>query len=337
MVHKSGSLWVAISLIMVIFSGCGDSAPVNSPFSSNWFVPKESDTLRFKWVPNRRLEYRFEIFQEVNFTSANETALSNLRITQAYAIDTGPSSGGDTTTIVLSFSDQLVSMKEGQSEGAYDSTKPNETRSQTGDFLERSIGQLVGEQIVLILGEGQEITRIEGLESLLEKITHGIPTNLQNMILSVFDEDRIRQLIYLTQLPPGKITRSQAWPIQETRQFGLLGQTHLDGTAKLQDTKIRDGHTLYQIQISGEARNSEGTKKLPTQPFVLSDGTFRGTAWFDSDLGQYADSILTHDLHLNFNSRASLYETDPADIHVIQKYSTKFLGVKMLDTSTSQR
>jgi len=281
------------------------------------------------------LEYRFELLQEVNFTTLNETTLSNLRISQAYAIDTGPSSDGEAMAIELSFSDQLVSMKEGLLEGTFDSTKPNETRSQTGNFLERSFGQLVGKQIVLNLGVNQEITRIEGLNSLLEKITQGIPKGLKNMIFSIFDEDRIKQLIYLTRLPPGEITRSQAWPIQETRQFGLLGQTHLDGTAKLQDTEIRDGHTLYQIQISGKARNSEGTKKLPTQPFVLSDGTFRGTAWFDSDLGQYADSILSYDL--NLKSRPSVYENSPADIHVVQKYATKLLGVEMIDTTTPHR
>ena len=61
---------------------------------------------------------------------------------------------------------------------------------------------------------------------------------------------------------------------------------------------------------------------------MLSGGTFEGTAWFDSTLGQYADSILTYDLNVNFNVEPKADETDRADLHVIQKYSTKLLSVE---------
>ena len=165
-------------------------------------------------------------------------------------------------------------------------------------------------------------------------MTQEVPLNQKNIILSIFDEDRIKQLVYLTRLPIRHINQGQAWPIQETRQFGLLGQTKLDGTARLLGTEIRDGHTLYQIQISGEVRNSNSPNLTPAQPYILSSGTFLGTARFDWDLGQYAESILTIDLDVDFNSAPTLHESQPGDIHVTQKYATKLLEVETLEGGT---
>ncbi|MBT5706505.1 MAG: hypothetical protein HOI66_09305 [Verrucomicrobia bacterium] len=321
-----------IMLISLSIYGCSDGPPDNDSFSSETPTATDSNILQYHWNPNVKLKYRFELSQEVEVKTIEKMIISYIRITQAYELAPIPKPKSNELAIGLTFTDQQVSLREGKSEDTYDSTKSDEHES--GNFLENSFGRLVGQQIVLILAPDQEIDRFEGLAPLLTQMTQEVPLNLKNIILSIFDEDRIKQLVYLTRLPIGHINQGQAWPIQETRQFGLLGQTKLDGTARLLGTEIRDGHTLYQIQISGEVRNSSSPNLTPAQPYILSSGTFLGTARFDWDLGQYAESILTIDLDVDFNSALTRHESQPGDIHVTQKYATKLLEVETLEGGT---
>ena len=297
----------------LLLSGCGDSsAPRESPTSS-------TDTLRYQWQPGQILHYRFELSQEIEIQSRSQEINNFTRLTQSYRLK--PSSTREGLTITMEFGDILASMREGTNQGTYDSSSNAAPSPGMAQLLASSFGRIENQTLLLHLDKYLKIKSIEGLSALTERLTQTQDANLRAMVQSIFSEDSIKKLVYLTPLPAGELVEGYAWPIQETRSFGLLGDTKLDGTARFRKKKNDGDQSLYQIEITGQAKAVERTENQP--PFELKSGSFEGQAWFNPELGHYDDSILTYRLDVRPKAQNPAQAGRLETIHVIQKYAVK--------------
>ena len=296
--------------------------------SSETRVPVNNSrhTLSYKWFKDQTVHFRFDLSQEIDITAGSETAQNYTRIVQNYQLTPNADSGEGEFTIVMTFGHIEVSMKDAESEGSFDSAAPKRPQAGIARVLEQSLGKIANQEITLQITRGNRVGKITNLDRVLESMTRNIPATLRDMIHTIYGEDRIRQLVYLTPLPSGTLVNGYAWPIQETRPFSLLGQTELDGTAKLLSQETRNETRLYQIAISGNARKSATKHDSKPQPYILQNGTFEGRAWFDPELGQYADSVLTYKLDVSSTPALVKNNEAPLAIKVTQKYATKLLN-----------
>ena len=185
-----------------------------------------------------------------------------------------------------------------------------------------------------MLSESQEIEAVLGLDPLLQTVTQEHTTSF--LFYSIYADDPIRQLVYLTPFPQGNFKSGNAWPVQETRQLGILGLgilglTSLDGTAQLLGEEIRGGRPVHQIRFMGTAKTALMKEAIRDREYLLERGQFDGRASFDPQLGQYLDSIVTYHLDVSPNRRGLPDIPDNSEITVTQKYSTRLLEIVPVD------
>ncbi len=307
--------------LLFLLLGCQPAAPETDSARQD-----HNHTLTYQWARDASLQFRFDLSQEIDITAGPRAIQNYTRILQNYRLISNGNSGDAELSLTMAFGDIDVSMKDEESEGRYNSASSDPPRTTLGSLLQRSLGRIPKQEITIQILRGNRIGKITNLDAVLESMTRQIPSTLKNMIFTIYGEDRIRQLIYLTPLPSGKLIDGFAWPIQETRRFALLGPTELDGIAKLVNQETRNGKSLFQIEISGKARKGATQDDLSPQPYSLEQGTFQGRAWFDPEIGQYSDSILTYKLDVS-STPASLNSNEtPLSIQVTQKYATKLLS-----------
>ncbi len=312
-VPLSPTRWLCLFGLCLGLLGCQESPSIPTAEDT------QGDTLRYRWTNGQILHYRFDLSQDIEIQTPVETIQNFTRISQFYRLK--PLSSRDGLQIKMEFDDVVASMKEGDNEASYDSRASNPEDSYLAQLLAGSFGKSQGQSITLHLNSNLKIQQIVGLTALLERMSETVQPNLRAMIYSIFDEDRVKQLVYLTPLPQGEIVEGYAWPIQETRGFGLLGQTKLDGIAKFARQEKRNDQNLFQIKLSGNARTAaQGNDQ---QPFTLNSGSFEGMAWFNPKLGHYADGILTYRLDVRPTKTTLTQSASPEKIKVTQKYAVK--------------
>lgn len=314
------SRWICFFGLSVSLLGCRE-APLPAPSAIS-----EENTLQYRWNTDHILHYRFDLSQDIEVNSETESIQNFTRLEQSYRLK--PKSAGDGLEIEIEFGKVIASMKEGPNEGSYNSSTSTSPPSPVARLLANSFGKIENQSITLHLDRHLRIQQIDGLRSLIERMSENLQPNLKAMIYSIFDEDRIKQLVYLTSLPEGTIAEGYAWPIHETRAFGLLGQTKLDGIAKFARHEKSNNRNRILIELSGDAKAAEPGEN--PQPFVLQSGTFEGKAWFDPERGHYADSILTYRLNVRPRNSSPPQTGNPGHIEVIQKYSVKLDRIEVV-------
>ncbi len=310
--------------LIALVAGCDGRRPTEQPTEDR---AREGNTLEYRWNPKQRLHYRFDVSQDLEIQDSEGPHRNYLRLTQDYTLQPEASSDGTLEHIRMVFSHLQVSMKEGVSEGSYNSKDPEVGPSVLDRRLAEAFGPIAHAEVKLTLSESQEIEAVLGLAPLLQRVTQAHTTSFRELFHSIYADDPIRQLVYLTPFPQGNFKSGNAWPVQETRQLGILGPTSLDGTAQLLGEEIRGGRPVHQIRFIGTAKTALMKEAIRSRAFLLENGQFDGRASFDPQLGQYLDRIVTYHLDVSPNRRVLQNIPDDSEITVTQKYSTRLLEI----------
>ena len=273
--------------LIALVAGCDGRVPTEQPTSD---PTREANTLEYRWDPKQRLHYQFDVSQDLEAQDSEGPLRNYLRLTQDYTLQPEASPDGALEQIRMVFSHLQVSMKEGVNEGSYNSKDPEVGPSVLDRRLAEAFGPIVHAEVQLMLSESQEIEAVLGLDPLLQTVTQEHTTSF--LFYSIYADDPIRQLVYLTPFPQGNFKSGNAWPVQETRQLGILGLgilglTSLDGTAQLLGEEIRGGRPVHQIRFMGTAKTTLMKEAIRDREYLLERGQFDGRASFDPQLGQY--------------------------------------------------
>jgi hypothetical protein len=214
----------------------------------------------------------------------------------------------------------------------YDSTKEGQTQSALGDFFKA----LVGSEFTLTVDKNLKVTKIEGRDEFLKKLTQANP-QMDALLKQILNEDALKEMADPTfaSVPTEPKKAGEKWKKESKLDMGPIGR--YDNTYEYTFEGQDKNNKLYKIKVDttlkytppGEGAAGGGL------PFKIKSATLTsknagGDIFFNNDKGRVESSEmkvnLSGDLSIEIGGQTTA-------VHLDQTQTTK---VKTTDTNPVQ-
>ena len=269
-----------------------------------------ADTVEIKqrWITGK---------QYVTSTQMSQTtsmAIGPIKTEQATSmtIDTSvavqPHEDGKRKRLAMKYDRVAMEMSAGDQKLSYDTAKPKEGTDPLD--LGKSLGPIIGQELKLLTNENDEVVEVENFDELVKQLAPPGPTTGLDFS-KMFSPDALRDLIKQGSLQayPGKpVVPGETWPFNNKVTMPGAGSVTIKGTYTFKGMADRggvrcaevraDGTIVMELDPAGEAGGADGA--LPGMK--LSQGTLKGSVWFDAQLGMARDSELVQEMSMSMKN-----------------------------------
>ncbi len=203
----------------------------------------------------------------------------------------------------------------------YDSTKEQPTSTALSDFFK----QIVGSEFTLTVDKDFKVTKIEGRDAFLKKLTGANPT-MEALLKQILSEDALKEMADPTfaAIPNKEVKKGDKWDRTSKLDMGPIGKYDntyhytFEGPDKDKKDKIK---VETELKYTAPGDNTAGGGL----PFKIKSATLAsknagGTILFDADKGRVDESNMTVELNGDLNIEIGGQATA---VHLDQKQTTK--------------
>ncbi len=180
----------------------------------------------------------------------------------------------------------------------YDSTKEGQTSTALSDFFK----QLVGSEFTLTVDKNFKVTKIDGRDAFLKKLTNANP-QMEALLKQILSEDALKEMADPTfaAVPNKEVKKDEAWERTSKLDMGPIGRYEntykyiYDGADKDKKGKIKVETTLKYFPPDEKATGGGLPFKIKSASLTSSDAG--GNILFDPEKGRVDES----NMHVRLN------------------------------------
>jgi hypothetical protein len=257
-----------------------------------------------------KLEWKFKekkpFYQEITTKTKQQMTISGQKIdqtqTQTFYFSWTPkefNKKNKTWTIVQKIIGVKMDIQIGGNTISYDSVKDSGQNNPLGEFFK----QLVDSEFTLTVNDKMKITKVEGKDKFVEKLTKANP-QMEALLKEILSDEAIKQMADPTfgALPDKPVKDGEKWTRKNSLNMGPIGKYETDYTYTFQGKNKNDKYDRIKVEtkLKYTPPDAKGQTQLPfkiTKADLKSDkkGT-TGTILFDTKEGRVVSSDLK--LHL---------------------------------------
>lgn len=172
-----------------------------------------------------------------------------------------------------------------------------------------SSDKIKGVVFTVTLNNDHQLVKFEGYKEFLDKASAGDPQARQTLA-DILNEDVFKQTIaeMFTQMPGSPVAGGSTWTRKSKVAMGPIGDLATASTYKYEGKHTLGERPVERITFSAEAKFTPPGDRPGNLPFKVTGGDlkskeFKGTLYFDADLGRLAETSMTMSLagDLTFN------------------------------------
>lgn len=287
---------VGLALALAV-AGC--KKPEKLSHTSTFQPPAGPMTLAIKWTPGESVVQRMDMktLTDISMPGQNQTMQQDMSMGQKYSLKVVKETPGGGHEVEMEFLSARMAMEMGGRKLMdYDSTQAagDEKTNPVAGFF----GKIVGSKIKYELDASNNVTAIQGVTELTDKLMKGQPAMVAAPLKSMFGEGYFKQLMDSSKfLPDHPVAPGDSWPVQLKYPMDMLGTLVLDYTFHFQGWEKHGPRECARLEFSGTVKTETGTAtKSLGLGMEIQDGTTSGTSWFDPELGLIIDTAVNQEI-----------------------------------------
>lgn len=302
---KTFVILFAGSLLCV--AGCSKKSG-NSPSASNANGGSAAGPvdLKIKWQTGKKYDMEMALNQSSDINVPNQPIHQELKLTQDFHYSPLKDLDNGGHQVEMEFDRQNFDLNQNGKELLnFDSTQntPIDKSSPVGSVAS-AMRAMLGVPLDYTFAADGTVEKIDGLDSLMSRITAAVPDQRQRVSLGqLYDEDTLKQYGSLTQsLPDHPVSIGDTWSSSHDVN-NPTGVMTVDSTYTFKDWEQHNGHNCVHLLISGDVKTKTASAATTGAVVNIKKGTVTGDAWFDPDLGMFVDINSDQDITMDIQTR----------------------------------
>ncbi|MDA7618099.1 MAG: DUF6263 family protein [Verrucomicrobiota bacterium] len=227
-------------------------------------APTEPQQLALSWPDGKRFIYEVVIEQ---VTSAGESPFAVAMNSKAdqqftYAITSRLDGATGHVQLELEFLSAKLNLDMMGNKLQYDSTLEEASKSIDPMYSMLSgLDAIMGEKLLMTLTQSGDITKMEGLKAMYQKVSASLPNQAQAIAQGIVQEDQFKQLVRYPFFPTKPVSAGTSWNQRYTQVFGISGAMEMDNTYTYKGQEQTDQKTLNVLSYEGKVMAGEEQKE----------------------------------------------------------------------------
>jgi hypothetical protein len=233
---------IAISLIALVLT-----APA---------FAQQKVSLEHKYVPG---QYVLTMDQRAKTTTSmmGQRIPSDVTMETAAQIDVSKPDDKGNKTIKFTYKRVTQTVDAGGMRMSFDSAKKDQTPSPLA-----SMGKMVGSTITMTVDKDGKVTKVEGVDEMMDKMTEGNPAaaGMMKDMKKQFGPEAMAQMISSSRqfLPEKPVAPGESWTSSATIPMPMIGEAKTEMKNKLTEVKKVDGREMAAIAFEGTTKSEGG-------------------------------------------------------------------------------
>lgn len=262
--------------------------------------------LKIKWQTGKKYDMEMALNQSSDINVPNQPIHQELKLTQDFHYSPLKDLDNGGHQVEMEFDRQNFDLNQNGKELLnFDSTQNTPIdKSSPVASVAAAMRAMLGVPLDYTLAADGTVEKIDGLDSLMSRITAAVPDQRQRVSLGqLYDEDTLKQYGSLTQsLPDHPVNIGDTWSSSHDVN-NPTGVMTVDSTYTFKDWEQHNGHNCVHLLISGDVKTKTASAATTGAVVNIKKGTVTGDAWFDPDLGMFVDINSDQDITMDIQTR----------------------------------
>jgi Family of unknown function (DUF6263) len=277
-------------------------------FAALAVIAPAQEALVFKqhYKVGQRYHQTMSVKQEMDLELGAEKHTRETATTMGMLATATAHENGRSKRVSVKYDRVLASVSADGHKYSFDSAAPEGTAN-AGPLL--AYGRVVGQEFKVVFDEKEEVTEVENLEAVLEKLSAGDPAG-KDMFQQLFSRDAVKRMMQQSALrsPPGKpIAPGGNWPFSQELAMPGIGKLKIAGFYTYKGMVDRGGVQCAEVKAVAEIKldrsleagtEDEALNRMRQMQLNIEDGKMEGTIYYDPVIEFTRDVEETHRITL---------------------------------------
>jgi hypothetical protein len=273
----------------------------------------ETVELKQRWIAGKQYFMSAQTAQQSTIEMGPQKIEQATMTTMEMSMAVRRTEDGKGKRMTLKFERVAMEINMNGQKMGFDSAKPGEGTDPLG--LAKSVGASAGKELKVLLNDNDEIVQIENYDEFIKEIA---PSPVPGMdAKTMFSKESLGQMMKqgaLQALPAKPVAPGDSWPFTNEIALPQLGKVAVRGTYTFKGMGQHDGAACAEILAdatialdfaSAGADSSPQGQAIAQLGMKVSNGTLKGTVWFDPQLGMARDSQLVQEMTITMKNPAN--------------------------------
>lgn len=324
--------------VVLAAAGCNKSGKLAE--KSTFKTPTGPVELKLKWPVGERIVHDMDMKMKVETSGAGLPAQAqegaNVTMGQKFTMTVLKDLPEGGHEVELEFLSMRMGMEAGGKKVLdYDS----DAKKGSKDPMAEVMGKVIGSKVDFFLNASNDVDHMEGVDSLMAKLTAGGNQQAAASIQGMFSESYFKQMMSSSRfLPSHAVAPGDSWPVQLEFPIDPVGTLELNYTVTLEKWEMHGARNCARLEFQGDIKSKPGSKSaMPGGSVSFRDGNTSGVSWFDPELGVVIDTDVQQDFTMvvsfpspqrNKNAKNAKPEMMTMTNHLAQTLNLKLDSVK---------
>lgn len=293
---------IALLAVVLIWSGCSKGGKLDQP--SRFTPPSGPVELKQKWTAGERAVQNLDMKMNMEFSVPNQPGpiKQEMNIGQEFGLTVLKKDASETELEMEFLNMHMKMAMGGKTLMDYDSSKKPDANSKNRALAstEKTFNNIVGSKILYFLDATNKVERIEGVDTLANKLSSGNQAAAAGF-KSMFNEGYFKQIIGSSQhLPSKPVQPGDTWQEQSEVPSPSLGAMVMDYNFTFRSWEKHGQRMCARVEFDGTLKTTpDETNATPTgMKISIEDGNFSGVSWFDPELGTTLETDSDQDMKM---------------------------------------
>jgi hypothetical protein len=283
-----------------VWGGCNKAGKLGEQ-SKEKAPPTGPVQLVQKWTDGEQIVKHIDMKMNmvINVPNLPNPVNQDVTLTEKYSLAVSkPDSGGGKVEMEF-LSLRMESLQGGRTNFTYDTdVKADVPKDPAAAAIAQGLQSMIGIKLDFFLNATNGIDRIEGVDTMMDRLNSGGPAMNNSGIKNMFNQGTLQQMVGESDyLPPQPVQPGDQWPIQTDVDLGEMGTLTVSNNITFAQWEKHGPRLCARLEFDGTYQGKPSGNPNPTgMSMAIQGGTTSGTCWFDPELGTIIDSDAQQDL-----------------------------------------
>jgi hypothetical protein len=283
----------------LVLAGCNKAGKLSQP-STEKTPPTGPVQLVQKWTDGEQIVKHIDMKMnmEINVPNQPEPVKQDITLGEKYGLTVSKADSGSKVEMEF-LSLRMDSSQAGRTNFTYDSEAKAKDRG--APAIAKGLGNIIGVKLDFFLNATNGIDRIEGVDTLMNRLAAGGPAMNNSGIKNMFNKGNLQQMIGAKEyLPSHPVQPGDKWAGQVETDSGEMGSLTVSANVTFAQWEKHGPRMCARLEFDGTFKGKPNEHPNPSgMSMTIQDGTTSGVSWFDPELGTVIDSDANQDLTMS--------------------------------------
>jgi hypothetical protein len=301
----------------------------------------EPQQLTLKWPVGKRFVYEIGIDQVTSAGNSPLAAAMNSKADQnfTYALTTRKDPASGKTQLEMEFLAAKLNMDMMGNKLNYDSD--NKKAAESIDPMHSMLAgldALMGQKLTMTLNAAGEITSVEGMDEMVEKVINALPAAAKSVAQGIVQEDQFKQLIQYPFLPETAVKGGDKWNRIYTQVFGISGAMDIDNAYTYLGQTTQGEVQLNVLSYEGKVlAGQDQMDEMMGMKISMEGGKNTGLIKLDQISGHIVESDATQEMTMLMSVPEAMKAMLPGETKISIQMSQKIRLKEVTDADNSAK